>query len=115
MQENFTMTPAPIEARDPSKVALRVIVATIIALVSLIELMTTPGMFVAGIDAALIVLAVGYGMGKRKAGDAMAVATLLVCFLSAVAWESLQTSYLGTTTIIWGLLFWGVIYTKPNR
>src|SRR5690348_15069740 len=102
------------EPQDTGRVAIRIIVAVVTTLVSLAEAALTPQTFVILIDLALILIAIGFGLGKQRAGDICIVATLLVAVLSGYQWLVNGDVSQSFIAVVWILLFAGTYYAKPT-
>lgn len=101
-------------AQDTGRVVIRIISAVLIVLVSLLNAVTSGSTFVIAADLLVIVLAVGFALGKQLAGDILIVLLFLSALGYGYLWLGQGERGASVNTIIWALLFLGVWYGKPT-
>lgn len=91
---------------DTGRLVLRIVIAGAIGLWAAISLFLPSSTGVLIADAVLIVLSVGYGLGKRR----FWIPLLIMTALSAIATGALEA---WGVMLVWILLFAGTLYAKP--
>ena len=74
---------------------------------------TAPGLLIV-LDAAIILMSIGFALGHKFATNVTSVAAVLLVIINGYLWSHHTTSSAGIVTMIWAILLVGILYSKPS-